>query len=54
MTGEGAGDDETIKIHLPNVSSNVQTIWPVITIYTHGKQFDDVENAYIRIIDPKS
>jgi len=52
-TGEGSGDDEIIKIHLPQISQNVQSIWPVITIYTRGKQFDDVKNAYVRILDPK-
>ena len=53
-SGEGKGDDETIKIHLPQISANVDTIWPVITIYTRNHQFDDVKNAYVRILDPKS
>jgi stress response protein SCP2 len=53
-TGDAKGDDEVINIHLPQVSSNVETIWPVITIYSSGQQFDDVKNAYVRIIDPKS
>ena len=35
-TGEGDGDDEVIKIHLPQISQNVNSIWPVITIYTRG------------------
>lgn len=53
-TGDGDGDDEVIKIHLPQVSPQVNSIWPVITIYTKGKQFDDVSKAYVRILDPKS
>jgi stress response protein SCP2 len=54
LTGEAKGDDEVINIHLPQISKNVETIWPVITIYTDGQQFDDVKNAYVRIVDPKS
>ena len=53
-SGEGDGDDEVIKIHLPQISPQVNSIWPVITIYTKGKQFDDVSKAYVRILDPKS
>jgi len=53
-TGEGSGDDEVIKINLPQVSRSVTTIWPVITVYTKGKQFDDIKNAYVRIVDPQS
>ena len=53
-TGEGKGDDEVIKVNLTRISSNCQTMWPVITIYTAGHQFDDVSNAYVRILDPKS
>jgi tellurium resistance protein TerZ len=53
-TGDGAGDDETIQIFLDKVHQSVDTIWPVITIYTPGKQFDDVKGAYCRLMDHDS
>ena len=30
------------------------SIWPVITIYSNGMQFDDVKGAYCRIYDDKT
>ena len=36
-TGEGAGDDETIICNLNKVSPHIDSIWPIITIYTNGK-----------------
>ena len=30
----------------------VDSIWPVITIYTAGDEFDDVRGAYCRLYDP--
>ena len=51
LTGEGEGDDETITIHLHQVSSDCVSIWPVVTIYTRDNQFDDVDGAYCRIME---
>ena len=50
LTGEGDGDDEVIKINLPLVSPQVDSLWPCITIYSGGMQFDDVSGAYCRIM----
>jgi stress response protein SCP2 len=50
-TGRGRGDDETITISLEKVSQEILTIWPVITIFTSNRQFDDVKGAYCRIYD---
>ena len=54
LTGEGKGDDETIICNLGHIDPSVQSIWPVINIYTSGNQFDDVSGAYCRIIDTKT
>ena len=48
LTGEGKGDDEVITVNLDNISHQVGSIWPVITIYSNG-QFDDVKGAYCRV-----
>ena len=37
LTGEGAGDDEKVDIHLDKISPEVDSIWPVINIYDTGK-----------------
>ncbi|GFN31536.1 TerD family protein [Paenibacillus xylaniclasticus] len=53
-TGEGEGDDEQIKIDLPNVPSNVEKIAFTITIYEaaeRNQNFGQVSNAYVRILD---
>jgi tellurium resistance protein TerZ len=51
QTGDGKGDDETILIDFSKMHPNVDSIWPVITIYTAGDEFDDVRGAYSRIFD---
>ena len=35
--GEGAGDNESIVINLAKVDKRIDSIWPVITIYTKKK-----------------
>ncbi|MGB3533631.1 MAG: TerD family protein [Microcoleaceae cyanobacterium] len=53
-TGEGSGDDETIKVDLTSVNSAVQEIVVVVTIYqaeTRRQNFGQVRNAFIRIYD---
>ena len=37
LTGAGSGDDEVIKIFFNKIDKNVDSIWPVITIYTNKK-----------------
>ena len=49
QTGQGDGDDETIKVNLTTLPAKVDSVWPVINVYEHGKQFDDVKGAYCRI-----
>lgn len=56
-TGEGDGDDEVIKIDLSKVPSNIHRISFTVTIYdalTRKQNFGQVENSYIRIINPDS
>lgn len=43
-----------IEIDLSKVKPEVETIWTVITIFTDGKQFDDVRSAYCRLVDETS
>lgn len=53
-TGEGEGDDESIKVDLSKISSNVAEIAIVVTIHeaTQRKQnFGMVRNAFIRIVN---
>ena len=56
-TGEGDGDDEVIKINLSKVPSNIHRISFTVTIYdalTRKQNFGQVENSYIRIVNPDS
>lgn len=47
-------DDEDFTINLDKISEDCVSIWPVITINTHGSQFDNVTGAYCRIFDEVS
>ncbi|GHU50443.1 tellurium resistance protein TerD [Clostridia bacterium] len=52
--GAGAGDDETIRIKLPQISPQVTKLVFVVTINearTRGHNFGAVKNAYIRIVN---
>jgi len=50
LTGEGEGDDETIEVDLQRVPALVQHL--VFTVNSfRGQKFDQVENAYCRILD---
>ena len=37
LTGEGDGDDELIKIFLNKINPKIDSIWPVINVYTGNK-----------------
>ena len=53
-TGEGEGDDESVKITLSKVPANVQKVSFTVTIHeadARGQNFGQVSNAYIRIVD---
>ncbi|HHH9441296.1 TPA: TerD family protein [Pseudomonas aeruginosa] len=53
LTGEGDGDDETIFVDLQRLPANVQHL--VFTVNSfRGQTFDQVENAYCRILDESS
>ena len=53
LTGDGDGDDETINIDLSRISSSATAI--VFTINSfQGQTFNEVANAYTRIIDLKT
>ena len=51
LTGEGEGDDEVIDIELSNLPDNIDSFWPVITIYSSGKSFKNVSGAFCRVLD---
>lgn len=54
LTGQGDGDDESIKVRLTQVPANVQKIAFAVSIYEANKRrqnFGQVQNAFIRIVD---
>jgi len=53
-TGEGDGDDESIKVDLGRVPSNVQRLAVTVTIHdadARRQSFGQVGNAFIRIVN---
>ncbi|ENQ3078718.1 MULTISPECIES: TerD family protein [Bacillus] len=53
-TGEGEGDDETIKVDLKNVPAHIERICFTITIYDgegRRQNFGQVSNSFVRILD---
>jgi tellurium resistance protein TerD len=54
LTGEGDGDDETIKVNLTSVPADVDKIVFNVSIYdsdARGQNFGQVSKAYIRIVN---
>lgn len=54
LTGEGDGDDESLKVSLSRVPSDIQKLVFVVSIYQarqRRQNFGQVENAFIRIVD---
>ncbi|MDF0530446.1 TerD family protein [Tsukamurella sp. 8F] len=54
LTGEGEGDDESIKVNLAAVPPNVDSINFPVSIYeadSRGQSFGQVRNAYIRVVN---
>jgi tellurium resistance protein TerD len=54
LTGEGEGDDETIKIALNKVPADVQRISIAVTIHdadARKQNFGMVSNAFIRVVN---
>ncbi|MNR13073.1 General stress protein 16U [compost metagenome] len=54
LTGEGDGDDESIKVDLTKVDAKVSELCIVVTIHeasTRKQNFGQVRNSFVRIID---
>lgn len=54
LTGEGDGDDETIKVDLSKINPNATEICIVVTIHNADERrqnFGQVRNSFIRIYD---
>jgi len=54
LTGEGEGDDETIKVHVTAVPAEIDKVVIAVSIYEadeKGLSFGQVRNAYIRVVD---
>ncbi|MBW8487661.1 TerD family protein [Actinomadura parmotrematis] len=54
LTGEGAGDDEQIKVHLAALPAAAATVVFPVSIYQgdkRGQSFGQVRNAFIRVVD---
>ncbi len=54
LTGEGDGDDESIKVDLARVPGNVDKIVFTVSIYdadSRRQSFGQVRNAYIRVVN---
>ncbi|MDG3011969.1 TerD family protein [Rhodococcus sp. D2-41] len=50
LTGDGAGDDESIRVDLTRVSAEIASIVFTVNSFT-GQDFSQIENAYCRLID---
>jgi tellurium resistance protein TerD len=54
LTGAGEGDDETVKVELSKVPSDLDKIVFAVTIHdaeARGQNFGQVSHAYIRIVN---
>lgn len=54
LTGDGAGDDEQIKVDLTKIDSRVSEICIVVTIHeaeSRRQNFGQVRNSFVRIFD---
>ena len=54
LTGEGEGDDETIKVNLGGMPAEVEKIVFPVSIYdaeNRQQSFGQVRNAYIRVVN---
>ncbi len=50
LTGEGEGDDESIKVDLAAVPAGVKTLVFTVNSFT-GQDFAQIENAFCRLVD---
>ncbi|MDM8524095.1 TerD family protein [Desulfococcaceae bacterium HSG8] len=57
LTGEGAGDDEQVKIELGKVPTEIESIAFTVTIHDaaeRSQNFGQVSNAFIRIVNEET
>jgi len=57
LTGEGEGDDESIKVNLDAVPPDVDKLAVTVTIHeaeTRRQNFGQVDNAFIRVVNEDS
>jgi tellurium resistance protein TerD len=57
LTGEGAGDDETVTVNVTALPPEVDKVVVAASIYeadARGQSFGQVRNAYIRVLDQGS
>uniref|UniRef100_UPI003743FBFE TerD family protein n=1 Tax=Taibaiella koreensis TaxID=1268548 RepID=UPI003743FBFE len=57
LTGEGAGDDEQIKVDLTKINAAAKEICIVVTIHdaeARRQNFGQVRNSFIRIVDEQN
>jgi tellurium resistance protein TerD len=57
LTGEGEGDDESIKVNLDRVPPDVDKLSVTVTIHeadTRQQNFGQVDNAFIRVVNEDS
>ena len=57
LTGAGEGDDETIKINLKKVPTEIQKIVIAVTIHEaleREQNFGQVQNAFVRIVNSQT
>ncbi|WP_461030938.1 TerD family protein, partial [Streptomyces sparsus] len=52
LTGEGAGDDETITVHLDGLPPEVTGLVFTVNSFT-GQKFSEVAKAYCRLLDER-
>ncbi|MDR1079606.1 MAG: TerD family protein [Deltaproteobacteria bacterium] len=53
LTGQGEGDDEQIIVDLARVPANVTSLIFTVNSF-RGQTFNEVENAYCRIVDTRN
>ncbi|MGM9925392.1 MAG: TerD family protein [Bacillus sp. (in: firmicutes)] len=56
-TGEGDGDDESIKVNLPEVPQDVDKIAITVTIHdaeARGQNFGQISNAFVRLVNEET
>jgi tellurium resistance protein TerZ len=50
LTGEGEGDDESIRVDLSAIPANITTLVFTVNSFA-GQDFSQIENAFCRLID---